>query len=514
MLDKESRAADAEPEAKVPSWSLGEYLAEAGKALRTSLPRAWVDAVVLDAKATRGGISLELIEPFADERRNGRLRCLVWARAKAALEEELGLQVDAPTLIGTQVRLLIKTAFDARWHLEGAVERFDPRIIESVVAKRVEQIRATLRKENLYGAQRGLAAPADVTKVAVIHPDRAAGWADVCAELERLQAAGILTVASHPTPFEGTGAAGRLADLIGNVIEGGPDLILIVRGGGAAAGLAALANLSLARAVCRSPVPIIVGIGHATDHTIIDDCAWLSADTPSKALGSLKSILRSRCETAIEDHRTIVEAMRRLVGSTLQPLLTSSRKSLEDAADQMSAAQASALREMAYTVERKVVEFRGQIALTQADLDRIAVALLDAAPRVPRAAKADLRSLYSVVANTTRTRLPLRETLSTQIDQSAGIVQAFIDRQVAELRSRTSSLEAAMRRRLGDEGARLAATAATAQAMDVTAVLSRGFVLPLDARRHIIRSAEVARAADAIEFLFTDGSVACRPVNR
>jgi hypothetical protein len=45
------------PEAEVPSMSLGEYLRQAGKAVRTNLPQAWVDAVVLEAKPTKQGLS-------------------------------------------------------------------------------------------------------------------------------------------------------------------------------------------------------------------------------------------------------------------------------------------------------------------------------------------------------------------------------------------------------------------------------------------------------------------------
>ena len=84
-----------------------------------------------------------------------------------------------------------------------------------------------------------LAEPADITTLAVIHPDRAAGWADVRAELDRLQGRGILQVASHPTPFEGRTAAGGIADALVAIAAGPrPALVLIVRGGAAAANTA------------------------------------------------------------------------------------------------------------------------------------------------------------------------------------------------------------------------------------------------------------------------------------
>ena len=87
----------------------------------------------------------------------------------------------------------------------------------------------------------------------------------------------------------------------------------------------------------------------------------------------------------------------------------------------------------------------------------------------------------------------------------------FIKQQKAGLDAVFTSLENTLRRRLSDEAARLAATAAAAQALDLSATLARGFVLPLDRQRRIIRSAETARAVDRFELLFVDGQVACRP---
>ncbi len=77
------------PAAKAPSMTLGEYLAEAGKALRTSLPKAWVDALVLNAKPTRQGLSLELVEPTADGRQDGYLRGMLWSRTTASIENRV-----------------------------------------------------------------------------------------------------------------------------------------------------------------------------------------------------------------------------------------------------------------------------------------------------------------------------------------------------------------------------------------------------------------------------------------
>ena len=115
------------------------------------------------------------------------------------------------------------------------------------------------------------------------HPSRSR-----CRLGRRLDRTGAASEFRHPHlqvlrgPVRGSRCR-RIADLVAGIADGHrPDLVLIVRGGGAPAGLASLANLSLARAVSRCPVPIITGLGHASDRTIIDDCAWFAANMPTR----------------------------------------------------------------------------------------------------------------------------------------------------------------------------------------------------------------------------------------
>ena len=61
------------------------------------------------------------------------------------------------------------------------------------------------------------------------------------------------------------------------------DALVIIRGGGVVTDLAWLNDLELARRVCRLPIPVLTGIGHERDSTILDDVAHRRFDTPSKA---------------------------------------------------------------------------------------------------------------------------------------------------------------------------------------------------------------------------------------
>ncbi len=93
---------------------------------------------------------------------------------------------------------------------------------------------------------------------------------------------------------------------------------------------------------------------------------------------------------------------------------------------------------------------------------------------------------------------------------SADLAESLIARQVHDLERLFSTIEIAARRRLSDEGGRLGHVRLGLDALGIDATLARGFALPLDAERRIIRSAEAARATESFELIFRDGTVACR----
>lgn len=520
MLQRMGVTGAPTPTGEVPSMTLGEYLAKAGSVLRTGIPKAWVEAVVLDARTTNVGLSIELTEPTFSEshdgrsaaRREGRLRGLIWTKTKAAIEASIAVSLDPALLKGAFIKVLIETDFHPRYHLEGKVLALDPAVVQGLVQRRIELIRQQLREQGHWGRQRNLSAPTDVTSIAVIHPDRSAGWADVQGELEKLQAQGILSLQSYPVPFEGNRAANGITDALGMISTAAlPDLVMIVRGGGAASGLAELANLALARAVCVCPVPIVTGIGHASDRSILDDCAWRAADTPSKALGLVKTILRQHCIAGCEAKCAIVATTAFTIATTLEPLLRNGRDALIEATGKITAEQLGRCRDLAHGIERFLIAFRGTLDLSQAQLERVAADLVATTPTVPRRAGLELATLHAGLLHAASRRLPGQETLLARAQTASGLVAAFVARQESTLRTALAAMESAMRRRLGVEAARLAAAGEAVRALDLDVAFSRGFVLPLDNERRIIRSAVAAQSALGFELLFVDGQVRVRP---
>jgi exodeoxyribonuclease VII large subunit len=490
----------------VPNLTLRAFVEEAGRAIRQTLPReAWVDAVVLDARQTRHGLSLELVEPNVENTSNSAfLRAFLGKSEIAAIQNDIGLELDCDALKG------------AHAHLQGRVNGVDPTLVESLIAKRIQTIRRLLTDEGILRAQSALSPPAEITQIAVVHPENSAGWADISAELRRLENAGLLQVHSFPATFEGPQAAPTLtralAEAATQANQGGLDLLLIIRGGGAKAGLAELANLGIARAICRMPVPVVTGLGHASDRSLLDEVAWRAADTPSKALGLVKSILRQRAEGARISHKSIVTSLDRMLEQNLRPQLSAERATVVHAFQQKASGASERLRNLWFSVQEHLLRFHSDLEHIEDDLRREAVSLLSSAGGLPSRIGPRAERLYGTIMAGSQVRWRVLAAGSPVLQPSLDATEAFLTRQAKELERLVTQVEISARRRLSDEFNRLMQQSNSVSAVGLEGTLARGFALPLNPERRIIKTADALRSLHSFELLFRDGSVACRPV--
>src|SRR5690606_10875306 len=131
--------------------------------------------------------------------------------------------------------------------------------------------------------------PREFTRVAVISPADAAGLGDFRSEADRLQSYGLCDFHYFHALFQGAGAEDSLVSTIAKLFEQQKsrplyDALVIIRGGGDKAGIYDVNKVRIARCVCRFPIPVLVGIGHERDTTILDEVANSRFATPSLAI--------------------------------------------------------------------------------------------------------------------------------------------------------------------------------------------------------------------------------------
>lgn len=576
-----STTASAARDASADAIPLGALLQQAGEALQRGLPHAvWVVAAVSAVKAARGGASVELVEPDVTGAHAGILRTYMPDTLVACLRQRTGLAVDATDLVGMTVTLRLSLELHPRWGVSGRIQALAPGIETSLAKSTLEATIARLRREALWDRQLQLPSPRDVTRVVLVHPPAAAGFSDVAADLARWAAAGLIMVRSIPTPFEGSGAAAGLVEALRRAAEpmGGhkPDVVVLIRGGGAAASLVALDGEAVARAVVALPIPLIAGLGHATDRTLVDRLAWLSVDTPSKALGALRDMMSAPARQARTAYAAVLAAVSagldreeprlaaagRLVAAEALRQATAASVSLErswsivvgatdlarerlgrvgDDVDRLSgdiaaaspalvertASELGAVMEAIRTRARRATKTADDgaralafvtarvaacVAAADAELAGIGRSIPVAAATRADRAAAEAQALSTTVETRARNRLDQADDGARHLASVVGTVAETCRRQEVEVGRLHQAVETAAAHRLEQVAAALARDVAALDAADPATVLHRGFALVTDPSGRPVTSVVAAAAAETILIRFADGILAVRPI--
>jgi len=499
----------------LPTLTLRALIDGVASAVRSSAPReAWVDAAVISVRRRSGGYALELGENDGSHSAAGaRLEVYLPERNLAAIRQRLAISdFDPADLETSSVIARLAMNFHPRFHLQGIVQDINPAIGDSLLAKHLDRIRARLRADGLLDAQSRLAAPPDVCRLAVIHPAGAAGWADVAAELGRLQAVGVLEIAEITAAFEGPAAVDSLLAALQKARDfPSRDIVMLVRGGGASSGMAVLANEELARAICSFPVPIVTGIGHASDRGLLDEVAWRAADTPSKALRLVMDLIARPAELARKNWSEIVNRCNEAIGARRQNIGGS-----------LNAAAASSFRRISESgalLDQALANLRIRLAASCADLghqakelERLRAELIDEAPKglVVQAAQAELA--FGAGTRTAQANLDLLSSGLWQPAEVSGATATLLEVQSAALATQGESFFSHFARRLDAEAAAVADLERTLRSLSVSDTLARGFALAISNRDGaLVRTAAEARSQSRIFLRFADGMVAVRP---
>lgn len=144
------------------------------------------------------------------------------------------------------------------------------------------RVKSLLEAEGLFDPDRKKQIPPMPKNIGVVTSASGAALQDIINTLSRRMPLARLWV-SH-TPVQGVEAPAGIVSALKKLIESGiPDVIIIARGGGSLEDLWAFNDEQVARTVAASPIPVISGVGHETDTTIVDFVADLRAPTPTAA---------------------------------------------------------------------------------------------------------------------------------------------------------------------------------------------------------------------------------------
>lgn len=266
--------------------SLAELAGFIRRVFALNLPAAvWVSAELGQVTTSRGHTWLTLVEKEGGgEAIVAQLDAVVWASRLAKLQKAYGLKLVRGVLQqGMSVRLQVTASFHERFGLKLVIEDIDPAHTLGSLEKRRQETLEALHREGLLDRNAQLPVPPVPQRIAVISSDTAAGLADFQRQLKDNRYGYRFKTELYPAAMQGAQTGEEISARLRQIArrKSEYDCIAIVRGGGGKTDLAAFDEYVLCQRVADAPLPVLAGIGHEIDDTVLDRVVHRSLKTPT-----------------------------------------------------------------------------------------------------------------------------------------------------------------------------------------------------------------------------------------
>lgn len=268
--------------------SLRQYTSEIANSIRTNpvLQSRWVIAELSDVSERGGHCYMELVEKDDRGVTIARLRGTIWAnnfayKIKPKFEQITGQKFKS----GLKVMLFGSASFHEQYGLSFNITDVDPSFTIGDMERIRREIIETLTREGVVNCNRKLQMPRVPQRIAIISAKGAAGYGDFMNQLQSNPVGFKFYTHLFEATMQGETTSNSVIKAL-NDIEMTIDLwdcVVIIRGGGATSDLNGFDNLELARRVATFALPVVVGIGHERDRTVLDDIANVRVKTPTAA---------------------------------------------------------------------------------------------------------------------------------------------------------------------------------------------------------------------------------------
>ena len=270
------------------SLSLFELNALVKRSLSQCLPdEYWVQAELSDVRSnSTGHCYLEFIQK--DPRSNNlvaKARGTIWATIYRILRPYFEEATGQAFTSGIKVLVKVSVEFHELYGYSLTVHDIDPTYTLGDMARRRREILKQLEEEGVLTLNKELDMPLLPQRIAVISSPTAAGYGDFCHQLQSNSFGFYFYTELFPALMQGNQVEDSVLQALDKIHARIDefDVVVIIRGGGATSDLSGFDTYLLAASCAQFPLPVITGIGHERDDTVLDSVAHTRVKTPTAA---------------------------------------------------------------------------------------------------------------------------------------------------------------------------------------------------------------------------------------
>ena len=267
--------------------SLKEFLSQVKSTLSCSFPDTyWVVGEVSEIRENASGhCFLELIEKNEKSTAiiEAKVRAIIYSNYYGMIKPYFMQETGSELKVGMKLLVKISLSFSEVYGLSCSISGIDPTFTVGDLAKKRSETIKQLKEDGIWDMNATLPLISPTQRIAVISSATAAGFGDFSNQLDGNKYGFYFYYKLFPAIVQGDKAAQSIIDALDSILDelDNFDAVIIIRGGGATTDLLAFDDYDLASHVAQFPLPIITGIGHERDESIVDMVAHTNCKTPT-----------------------------------------------------------------------------------------------------------------------------------------------------------------------------------------------------------------------------------------
>lgn len=268
------------------TYTLSQLLGSVRRCLEASFTgKYWIQAETSDLRRSgyAGHAYLELLEKGENGVVVAKTRANIWANRYEDILHRFNKAGLPPLSSGMTILALVQVSFHEQFGLSLVIHDIDPNYSLGEIARLRQQTIARLKKEGLLNANKLLPTPRPLQRLAIISSPTAAGYGDFMSHIQDNRYGLVCYTMLFAAQMQGEQTTSGVISALGRIERHREffDAVVIIRGGGAVSELRAFDSYELCAACASFPLPIISGIGHERDESVLDLIAHTSQKTPT-----------------------------------------------------------------------------------------------------------------------------------------------------------------------------------------------------------------------------------------
>ena len=279
------------------SISLYELNKEISSVLKGCLSKVWVHAEINSISVQRvGHCYIELIEK--DENTGSiiaKSRANIWSNIYKSISSYFLAETGKLLSVGMKVAFCVDVTFHEVYGISLNVVDIDPTYTLGESARKKAQVIKKLEEDGIIDMNKMLSIKSLCKNIAVISAEGAAGYGDFCHQLEHNAYGYKYNLTLFNSIMQGEKAEASILESLDKVLErlSEFDILVMIRGGGAVSDLDCFDSYNLSASIAQFPLPVLTGIGHTRDVSVVDMVANMPLKTPTAVADFLINHTRS-----------------------------------------------------------------------------------------------------------------------------------------------------------------------------------------------------------------------------